>query len=225
MPSEGSVQPRPRPGRAEPASTLVERRLEDLRARTAQDATTAAEEVWSWLLELSRRAADDRHGADRELNELFRLGTPPMGLDGPTDGILVATTITPLLDRVVRVITGRWMPWQGKRFNAAGSVGDNRMVNSARFPAKLLWPLYSMTTAQDGNLAFDFDTYVEEGRQDPDRRVLVIDYSRVAGNPRLIIRSIRDELVELVPGACLGKILFRLRSGGYTNLGYFALRV
>jgi len=44
----------------------------------------------------------------------------------------------------------------------------------------------------------------------------------VEKNPRLVIRSIRDELVELVPGVYLGKIL----SAGdtYSKIGYFALR-
>jgi hypothetical protein len=81
-----------------------------------------------------------------------------------------------------------------------------------------------MTDAQDGRLAFDFETYVDEGKEDPDRRVLVIDYSRVGKNPRLVIGSIRDELVEIVPGAHLGKILCRLPGGGYSRVGYFALR-
>ena len=40
---------------------------------------------------------------------------------------------------------------------------------------------------------------------------------------KLIIRSIRDELVELVPGVYLGKILFNSGSD-YSKLGYFALR-
>jgi len=51
----------------------------------------------------------------------------------------------------------------------------------------------------------------------------VIDYAPVDKNPGLIIRSIRDELVEIVPGAHLGRILYR-RGDRYDNWGYFALR-
>ena len=58
----------------------------------------------------------------------------------------------------------------------------------------------------------------------PDVRVMVIDYSDVGDNPRLIIRSIRDELVEVVPGAYLGKVLFRLPQDRYEMIGFFALR-
>jgi hypothetical protein len=45
----------------------------------------------------------------------------------------------------------------------------------------------------------------------------------VASNPSFIIRSIRDELVEIVPGAHLGRILYSTKSG-YNNIGYFALK-
>jgi hypothetical protein len=45
----------------------------------------------------------------------------------------------------------------------------------------------------------------------------------VEKNPRLIIRSIRDELVELVRGVYLGKILFN-SGDNYSKIGYFALR-
>lgn len=46
-------------------------------------------------------------------------------------------------------------------------------------------------------------------------------------NPNFLIRQIRDELVELVPGTHLGRILFRLPgplTDRFTNIGYFALR-
>src|SRR5258705_215386 len=49
------------------------------------------------------------------------------------------------------------------------------------------------------------------------------DDADVEKNPRLIIRSGRDELVELVRGVYLGKILFN-SGDNYTKIGYFALR-
>jgi len=67
-------------------------------------------------------------------------------------------------------------------------------------------------------------TRVEAGKDDPDTKVLVIDYAPVESNPDHLIRSIRDELVEIVPGANLGKILYRTGEDEYRNLGFFALR-
>ena len=97
-------------------------------------------------------------------------------------------------------------------------------TKSTGLVGKLLWPLYSMRDAESGKLAFDFATYVEAGKDDPDRQVMVIDYANVESNPRLVIRSIRDELVQLVPGVYLGKILFNTGSDRFSKIGYFALR-
>jgi hypothetical protein len=185
-------------------------RLADLRTNADTDPRTAADDAWRWVCDLKKRAGRDRGAVERELSELFRTGATPSGLTGPTEGVLVTTTTNPLLDPVVRMITSLWMPWQGKRFDAEEASGSNRMTSSATLPAKLLWPSYTMKRAEEGTLAFDFKTYEDTGKDDPDVRVLVIDYSSVEANPRLIIRRIRDELVELVPGAYLGKILFQL---------------
>jgi hypothetical protein len=55
--------------------------------------------------------------------------------------------------------------------------------------------------------------------------VLVIDYESVDANPRFLIRQIRDELVEVVPGANLGKMLVRLpRREQLLPACYFALK-
>jgi len=50
------------------------------------------------------------------------------------------------------------------------------------------------------------------------------NYEPVSSNPALLIRQIRDELVELVHDTHLGRILFKLGEGRYSNIGYFALR-
>jgi hypothetical protein len=42
--------------------------------------------------------------------------------------------------------------------------------------------------------------------------------------PRLVIRQIRDELVEVAAGTHLGKMLWRDRDGRHSLLAYFALR-
>ena len=184
----------------------------------------AADSTWAWIGELSKRSGSDAAGADADLNELFRLGTAPTDLHGATEGMLVMTTTNPKFDAVVRAITSLWMPWQGKRFDNQTAKGDNRLTKSTGLVGKLLWPLYSMKDHVDGKLAFDFETYVEAGKEDPDVDVMVIDYADIEKNPKLVIRSVRDELVELVPGVYLGKILFKTDSG-YNKIGYFALRL
>lgn len=199
-------------------------KLQWLRDSVKTQPAGAADSTWAWIDDLSRRARSDADSADAELNELFRLGTPPTDLHGATEGMLVMTTTNPAFDAVVRVITSLWMPWQGKRFDAEAAKGDNRLTRSTGLVGKLLWPLYSMTDHADGKLAFDFKTYVEPGKEDPDVDVMVIDYADIEKNPKLIIRSVRDELVELVSGVYLGKILFKTDSG-YTKIGYFALRI
>jgi hypothetical protein len=200
-------------------ATGVAGRLAGLRDMAATDPARAQNETWAWIEELGSR----RDG--EQLEALFAQGTPPDGLDGPTDGILVCTLTNPVVDLPIRLLTSMWMPWQGKSFDAANNRGINRMTVSSQIPAKLLFPLYGMKVAPDeGRLAFDFETRVEPGKVDPRVDVLVIDYEPLTENPDLIIRQIRDELVELVPDTHLGRILFKLPNGRYSNIGYFALR-
>ena len=199
-------------------------KLEWLRDSMKNHPEVAADSTWAWIDELSTRSGSDADGADADLNELFRLGNAPTDLNGPTEGMLVMTTTNEKFDAVVRLITSMWMPWQGKRFDNQSATGDNRLTKSTGLVGKLLWPLYSMKDHTDGKLAFDFKTYVEPGKEDPDVDVMVIDYADIESNPKLIIRSVRDELVELVPSVYLGKILFKTDSG-YNKIGYFALRM
>jgi hypothetical protein len=197
----------------------VEERLAGLRTLAESQPGAARDAAWLWIKEAGER------GDVAELDEIFRRGNVPSGLDGPTDGILVTPQIHPALDWFIKAVTPLWMPWSGKRFNAASSTGDNRLVDSARVPSKLIWPRYEARDAPEGGkLAFDFETRVEPGKHDPKTQVLVIDYAPIEENPGLLIRSIRDELVEVVPGTNLGKILYRRSSGDYRSLGFFALR-
>ncbi len=205
------------------AATAIDRRLAHLRDLAQGDPAVAQEETWAWFVEAGRRIQKDRDAALRELNDLFRAGTPSEGIQGPTEGTLVGFGLQPAFDRLIATITTAWLPWAGKRFDSAAGRGDNFLVRSARWPAKLLWPRYETRPLGDARAAFEFETRVEAGKVDPDRDVLVIDYSVVDSNPRLVIRQIRDELVEIVPGANLGKILWR-SGDSYSLIGYFALR-
>lgn len=199
----------------------VAQHLAELRAQAESSPAVARDAAWEWF----RRLGGQR--ATAELDELFSLGTAPQGLDGPTDGILVMTQIHPAADPVIRGLASLQMPWMGKRFNAGAARGDNRFISSARFPMRLLWPRYRPKPSEqgtEGRLAFDFETRVEPSADDRGTQVLVIDYAPVESNPDHLIRAIRDELVEIVPGANLGKVLHRNGDGSYRNWGFFALR-
>jgi hypothetical protein len=185
----------------------VAERVAKLRELARDDAGAARERAWGWIVELSNRAHTDRGGALEELQAMFLCGRPANAIAGQTEGILVTWTMHPLADKLIGSITDAWMPWLGKRFDPDTHTGLNTLTGSARWAAKLLWPFYSTREAQLGRSAFDFNTYVEAGRLDTSIDVLVIDYESVESNPRLLIRSIRDELVEVVPGANLGKML------------------
>jgi hypothetical protein len=186
-------------------------------APKAIDAPASLDEAWDLFQALGRRQAFD------ELNALFRDGKAPGDLDGPTDGILVVPDMGSIRTPFVKAVSRVWMPWLGKRFFAAESRGDNRFRQSVRLPAKLLWPSYSTRPNGNERTAFDFETRVEAGGHDPGTQVLVIDYAPIRTNPDRLIRQIRDELVEVAPGAFLGKILLR-EHDEYRNIGFFALR-
>jgi hypothetical protein len=205
-------------------TTQIAERVASLREIGERDAPAAQDAAWAWFERLGASARGDREAASGRLAELFACGRPSSGIDGPTEGILVAPLIQPRVDAVARVLTGAWMPWLGKRFDAQRARGDNRLAGSARWPAKLLWPRYETRGGDGERLAFEFETRVERGGIEPSPDVLVIDYAPIETNPDLIIRSIRDELVEIVPGAHLGRILYRRKDGSYANIGYFALR-
>jgi hypothetical protein len=202
----------------------VSRRLTGLRQTALGDPDAARHAAWAWLLEARERAGRDRRSTASELEQLFRLGQVPQGLDGTTEGILVAPLIHPLVDFAVRGATAIWMPWQGKAFDVATNRGVNHLAGSTKYASRLLWPRYATTPRPGGRAAFRFETYVAMAKLDPDVRALVIDYSRVRENP-FVIRRIRDELVQLVPGAFLGKILLRgVGRDAFANVGFFALR-
>jgi len=199
-------------------ATAVDERVAELRKLAKKSTEAAQEETWDWFKQLGK----DRDEA--ALDALFAKGKAPKALDGPTDGILVVPLIQGILDQGLSLITSVWMPWSGKRFDSKGNRGDNLLAGSAHWPAKLLWPRYETKEVEGGRAAFDFVTRIEPGKHDPDTDVLVIDYAPVTDNPDMLIRKIRDELVEIAAGAHLGKILYRTGDDTYTNLGFFALR-
>lgn len=211
----------------EPTAAEVERYVAALQDLATEAPDLARRHAWRQIRLAGARAGARRAEVLDTLNRLFRLGTPPdPPLDGPQRGILVTPLTAPAGDSTLRAITGAWMPWLGKRFESASDSGDNLLAPSARLPSRALWPSYRPESAPEGRLAaFRFRTRVSPGTVDPDRQTLKIDYDS-DDNPGLLIRDILDELVEVVPGANLGKILLRRKRGGSADwrlIGYFAL--
>lgn len=112
--------------------TDITTRLRELRGQAAGDSAAAARAAWHWLDELSDLAGSDRDAAEQSLNTLFASGTPPKSIDGPTEGILVAPLVQPIVDKLLQAITSIWMPWQGKSFDADSDSGQNRLAGTAR---------------------------------------------------------------------------------------------
>ena len=160
------------------------------------------------------------------LDRLFREGTVPDPLpDGPYRGELIAIDIAPVVTPFVEWLTSFLMPWKGKYLIASEAKGDNIFSRRWRGAFALMFPLYrgNRDYGSDRFRAFVFETSTAPGKVDVDRQVFRIDYDR-PDNPRLTIRRIIDEVVELREGVYLGKIHFQWWSGTWQMIGYFSLR-
>jgi hypothetical protein len=216
-----------RPDPLEPRAEQVERYVSQLRGICAEQPELARREAWEQIRLAGARAGAKRREAHDSLNRIFRLGNPPSRpLNGPQRGILVTPTTFATLDPLFRGIARAWMPWVGKRFDSANETGDNLLLASARVPVKLMWPSYELESAgEERYAAFRFRTHTDPGTIDSDRDTLKIDYDS-DDNPAFLIRNILDELVEVVPGAYLGKVLLRRgtpKAQRWNLVGYFAL--
>jgi hypothetical protein len=219
-----ALQPDP----IEPRAEEVERYVEALQVLAETEPDLARRQTWNQIRLARTRAGRRRAETNDSLNRIFRLGTLPKPmLDGSFEGVAITPTTFAAIDPVLFALSSVWMPWVAKRFDAETATGDNVVLPSARFPAKLLWPSYRFQSMGEGRFAaFRFRTYAGAGAVDPDRKVLKIDYDSNE-NPRFLIRDILDELVQLVPGVYLGKVLLGFGKPADTNrrlVGYFALR-
>lgn len=216
------------PDPLDPTPEQVEEYVKALQELGPSGAELAQREAWSQIRLAGARASDHPTEVHETLNRIFRNGKPPDPKpDGPYDGILVAPTTARMTDGLLRGLSSAWMPWLGKRFDRVSETGDNLLARSAKAPGRVLFRGYQLQEAGDGNYAaFKFRTYVAAGMLDPDVQVLKIDYDSEE-NPSFLIRDILDELVEVVPGAYLGKILLRRGSADaprWQLIAYFALQ-
>jgi hypothetical protein len=210
------------PDPLEPRAEDVARYVEALQGLSKANADFARRATWNQIRLAGARAGRRPEEARETLNLIFRLGAPPAPpLDGSMRGLMVTPTVPRPLDLGLRAVASAWMPWTGKRFNAGAQEGDNLLTAGARVPTKVFWPSYQADPVAGGQAAFRFRTYVSPGSVDPDIETLKIDYDSDE-NPGFLIRDILDELVQIVPGAYLGKVLLR-RGSEWRLVGYFGL--
>lgn len=187
----------------------------------------AATHLWQELDYARRQIVRDRASAIARLNDLFRSGVVPNPrLSGRYRGALITPSLNPLLDNLGRALTGWWLPWKGKTFDPATSSGDNIFTNDGLWLSRLIWPSYRGYFA-DGpgqSRACRFRTYAGTGtlRVDSGLNVLKIDYD-LDVNPKLIIRDVLDELVQIDDGCYLGKALLRRPGNRWACAAYFTL--
>ena len=204
----------------------VERYVAAVQEIAEHDPELAQRLAWNQIRLAGVRSRRRPTEAQESLNRIFRLGAPPdPSIDGPTRGILVTPVLPSFAQVPFRGLAEAWMPWAGKRFDAQSATGDNLLQTSARTPMRALWRSYRPDESGDGRLvAFKFRTYASPGTLDQDRQTMKIDYDSDE-NPDRVIRNILDELMQVVPGAYLGKVLLRRRrSVPWRLVGYFALQ-
>src|ERR1700693_239162 len=71
-------------------------RVNELRELASRDPAAAQDAAWAWFKQLGELAGSDRTAGAAALEELFATGRPSSGIDGPTEGILVAPLLQPL---------------------------------------------------------------------------------------------------------------------------------
>ena len=194
----------------------------------SQSCDVGLEAAETYIRAAQHRLKHDRAAGLAALDDIFRCGHAPRPApDGRHRGELVALDLAPGLNGLLGGLTERWLPWQGKVFDAANARGDNIFTRDAYTPGRVLWPFYR-GYRDDGPAtyrAFDFRTSVGPSRQDAGLDVLRLDYNLPA-NPRLFvtIRRVLDELVQVADGYYLGKAYVRWYWGSWSMVAYFALR-
>ena len=166
----------------------------------------------------------DRARGLAALNDVFRQGTPS-NPGGRCAGELIALDIAPGITQLFTWLLSLSLPWKGKTFDTAQARGENIFSRDIYFLAHIAFPFYRgyVDDGPDTFRAFAFRTYVAAGKDDPDRQVLKIDYNDPA-NPRLSVRWVLDELVEVGDGVYLGKAHLHWLWGTWKMVAFFLLK-
>lgn len=189
--------------------------------RAADVSTEAAE---TYIRAAQNHMATDRRGCMASLDDMFCSGELPGPLDGRYAGEMVAVAVAPGLTGLIETIQRRRRPWLGKWFAADQARGENILSMTARPALRLTHPFYRDMHFDTSSTfrALRFRTYPAPALFD-DLVVLKIDYDLPA-NPRLTIRRVLDELVEVADGFYLGRAYVRWWWGRWQRVAYFTLR-
>lgn len=197
-------------------------RFEQLQELAAREPERAKRAAWEWFREL--QAPSQHH----ELAGLFAQGKAPTDVPhGDCEGIvmtLYGSAWLAGLDRLVRLgqrLGG--IGWAGKSFDTVTRTGYNRLTAGARIPALLTMPNYRFDRIRGELIGFRFHFAPEVSPVEPKREVIAIKYDDPAHANPLVLPRTRDELVEIVPNAYLGRALLR-DNGGWSVIAYFGLR-
>jgi hypothetical protein len=122
------------------------------------------------------------------------------------------------------LLGGGPVPWLGKSFDRANSLGFNIFTPQGAALLKILMPLYKLFRKNnEGNTdGFFFKTRTARSLKDGSLDVIKLDYDSPE-NP-FLIRIILDEIVETAPGEFLGKVHLKVFPGVYSTIGFFGLR-
>lgn len=203
-------------------SSRDERRLAVLRSQAVNEGPrSASRAAWAWLSEFQDPAQHARLGV------IFALGTAPACPDGDCEGQvlgLYGDAWLHIVDQLVRAgqLLGG-IGWTGKTFDAPSGRGYNRLTASARVPMGLAMPTYRFRRMGRELIGFDFEHRIDQSPFAPHGQVRAITYDLPEFKSPLVMPNIRDEIVELVPGVYLGRVLHR-HHGSWRLVGYFALR-
>lgn len=196
-------------------------RLQRLRRLAEENPGHAREQTWQWLRELQKPSQHYR------LPWLFAQGSAPESPDGDCEGIVMNLYGSPWLaglDKLVRLgQTLGGIGWTGKTFNKKAGTGYNRLTSSSRLAATLAMPSYRFEKINGELTGFPFFHAIESSPITPHALVRAIKYDAPVHNNPLVLPRTRDELVEIVPGAYLGRALLR-EAHDWRVVGYFGLR-
>jgi hypothetical protein len=188
---------------------------------------TSPDPIVERITQAQRALTQDRRIGLAQMNAIFRDGRlPDEPLNGPTAGEMIAVDLLPGVTPMVRALLTSRMPWMGKTFDAEGMRGENLFYPGFVPVSRVLFPFYRGGYRREGHdrvSAIPFRTYAGTGLKDPDRKVLKIDYD-LAVNPRLSLRRILDELVQVDDNYFFGKAYYRLTQTTSHVVFYFALQ-
>jgi len=112
-------------------------------ARLERERSDVSDLIARHITSVAGNIGGERDETIATLNAIFKLGhAPETALDGPYHGQLLSPTLFTPLDAYGRFVSRFYLPWKGKRFDAARNAGCNLFTPSAPVSGKLFWPRY-----------------------------------------------------------------------------------